>query len=85
MTEEEMEKLAMIFAKTLQQARSVSDSEHFDHHRWISERIKHDQYRAIFWEKLCEHLAAWGAVAVITVVFYALWLYLRHLILNGTP
>lgn len=79
-----MEKLAIIFAKTLQQARSVSDSEHYDHHRWISERIKRDQNKSLFWEKLYEHLAAWGAVAVISVIFYALWLYLRHIILNGT-
>ena len=80
-----MEKLSLAFAQALQQARSVSDSEHYDHHKWISERIKHDQMRTIFWEKLYEHLAGWGAVAVLSVVFYAVWLYLKHLLIGVAP
>lgn len=84
-TDEEMEKFALAIAKALQQSRSVSDSEHFDHHIWITEKIKHDKMKGLFWQKLTEHLAAWGAVAVISVVFYALWLYLIHMIRNGNP
>lgn len=77
-TTEEAEMLAQKFAEKLQQARSVSDSEHFDHHTWITEKIKREQAMRVFWEQMAEHVAKWGAITLITGMGYALWLGIKH-------
>lgn len=74
MTEEQMEQFALALAKALQQARSVSDSEHYDHHVWITERINREKAWREFWEKMRDHVAKWGAVSVLSAIGYALWL-----------
>lgn len=71
---EDAEMLAQKFAEKLQQSRSVSDSEHFDHHRWITERIDSEKARRAFWEEMTKHVAKWGSVAILSFIFYALWL-----------
>ena len=80
LTVENAEILAIAIAKALQQARSVSDSEHFDHHQWISEKIKTEQWRAAFWRQLVEHCVKWGMVSAISVTGYALWLWVKVLV-----
>ena len=75
-----MERFAKIMANAFQQARSVSDSEHYDHHRWISERIKKEQERRKFYEALNDHVAKWGAISIISGVFYAIWLGVKQLL-----
>ena len=65
-------------AKALQQARSVSDSEHYDHHKWISERIDSEKAKRQFWEEMRRHVFKWGMVSVISAGFYALYLGLRQ-------
>jgi len=77
MTPHDMELLATAFARALQQSRSVSDSEHFDHHRWISQKIKTEQWRAQFWKQMLEHIVRWGIISVITAAVYAMWLGLK--------
>ena len=72
--EHEIEKLAVAIAKALQQARSVSDSEHYDHHVWISGKIERDKEARLFWEKMKEHAAKWGMLSVLSSLFYAAWL-----------
>lgn len=74
MNEQEAEHLAIAIAKALQQARSVSDSEHYDHHVWITERINREKAWREFWEKMRDHVAKWGAVSVLSAIVYALWL-----------
>lgn len=78
MTEEQMEQFALALAKALQQARSVSDSEHYDHHVWITERINREKAWREFWEKMRDHVAKWGAVSVLSAIGYALWLGLQE-------
>lgn len=78
MKESEVEMLAVAIAKALQQARSVSDSEHFDHHVWITERIKRDKASREFWEKMRDHVAKWGIISVLSFLFYALWLGMQQ-------
>lgn len=70
----EADLIATAMVRALQQARSVSDSEHFDHHRWISEKIKTEQWRAQFWKQMVEHVAKWGVISVISALVYAFWL-----------
>lgn len=83
-SESDADMLAQKFAEKLQQARSVSDSEHYDHHRWISGRIVADEKRNAFYEKMLEHAWKWGMLSMISGVFYALWLGLKAwLHING--
>lgn len=78
LTAEETDNLAAAIAKALQQARSVSDSEHYDHHRWITKQIQAEERRAEFWRHMAEHAAKWGAISVLSALFYALWLGIRQ-------
>ena len=75
-----MERFAKIMANAFQQARSVSDSEHYDHHRWLAERIKREQAKRQFWEDMQGHVAKWGAISIISGVFYAIWLGVKQLL-----
>lgn len=77
--DDEVERLAIAIAKALQQARSVSDSEHFDHHSWISKKIKREEAMLKFWEQMREHAAKWGMVSVLSGIFYAIWLGVQQL------
>lgn len=82
MTEEEAEHLSVAIARALQQARSVSDSEHYDHHAWITERIKREKAWREFWERMRDHVAKWGAVSLISSLGYALWLGIEQILKN---
>lgn len=77
MKEHDVEALAIAIAKALQQARSVSDSEHYDHHVWITERINRERAWREFWEKMLEHAAKWGMISLLSGIFYALYLGAR--------
>jgi len=72
--------MALAFARAIQQARSVSDSEHFDHHRWVSKRILAEQAREAFWKQMSEHAAKWGMICVLSAGFYALYLGARFML-----
>ena len=82
MTESQLEqiceRLSISIVTALEQARSVSDSEHYDHHLWVSQRIQREQALTKFWKAMFEHVMKWGAVSVVSCVFYAVWLYLKH-------
>ena len=80
LSDEDVDRLAIAIARALQQARSVSDSEHYDHHVWISGRILADKARKEFWEDMHQHLMKWGAVTVISGGGYALYLGVRQLL-----
>ncbi len=83
-SDEDAEKLAQKFAEKLQAARSVSDSEHYDHHRWITERIDSEKARRKFYEQMAEHAIKWGMLSVLTGLFYAIWLGIKAwLHING--
>jgi hypothetical protein len=79
MKDEEMQRFALILAQTLQQSRSVSDSEHYDHHVFIAERIKQVKASRAFWESLSAHVAKWGAVSIISAGGYALYLGVKQM------
>lgn len=86
MTDDEAEKLAVAIGRALQAARSVSDSEHYDHHVWISGRIERDKAWKKFYQQMSEHAAKWGMISVFTFLFYALWLGMQaiiHHVANG--
>lgn len=71
---DDIEAMAIAFAQVLQQSRSVSDSEHFDHHRWVSGRILAERQREEFWREMSKHIVKWGMVGVLSSVFYAMYL-----------
>lgn len=71
---EDTERLAIAMARALQMSRSVSDSEHYDHHRWISQQITKEKWRAEFWRRMALHVTKWGAVSVLSALAYAAWL-----------
>ncbi len=77
--------MAIAIARALQQARSVSDSEHYDHHIWITEKIKRERMEmerhrsaALFWQRMHGHAVSWGMASVLTAALYAAWLLLRE-------
>ena len=76
-SEEDAEMLAQKFAEKLQQARSVSDSEHYDHHKWLAERISREKAKRMFWDAMTEHAVKWGMLSVLSFLFYALWLGIK--------
>ena len=83
MTTEDIEHLAIAIAKALQAARSVSDSEHYDHHRWITAKIEREHAWRRFWDQLSEHVAKWGAISLISAAGYAFYLGLKALVLRA--
>lgn len=84
-SEEDADMLVLKFAHALQQARSVSDSEHYDHHRWITEKIEREQAMRKFWQAMHEHAMKWGMISALSGIFYALWLGIRAWTHLGNP
>lgn len=76
--EGDVERLSIAIAKALQQSRSVSDSEHYDHHRWIVARMEKEKAALEFWEEMKRHAAKFGMLSIITGLFYALVLAFRE-------
>lgn len=70
---EDAEMMAQKFAEKLQQARSVSDSEHYDHHAWIAKRISAEEERKKFYSDLGDRLAEksiWGLLVVLGLLLW---------------
>ena len=80
MGDADIEQLALAIAKALQSARSVSDSEHYDHHRWISSKIERENAWRAFWEEMRRHVIKWGSISVLSGLFYAAWLGFQQLV-----
>lgn len=68
------DQMALAMTRALQQARSVSDSEHFAHHVWITKQIEREQLRTEFWRQMLAHVAKWGVVSVVSATVFALYL-----------
>lgn len=75
--EEEAEMIAQKFAEKLQQARSVSDTEHYAHHRWIAKQIERDEARTRLFDELTKHVMKWGIIGVVSFIFYGAYLAAR--------
>ena len=82
MKEEEAEMIAQKFAEKLQQARSVTDSEHYNHHKWIAKQIERDEARIRLYDELTKHVVKWGLVGVLSFLFYAVWLAAKEQMLH---
>ena len=75
--------LTRAMVKALQQARSVSDSEHYDHHQWIALKIKTERARAAFWDQMLQHVVKWGVISIISAVVYACYLGFKLMAARG--
>lgn len=73
LTEENIELLAQRFAEKLQQARSVSDSEHYDHHAWIAKQIKREEAWTELYIDARKSLVRWGLIGMVGFILYAVW------------
>jgi hypothetical protein len=80
MTTEEMDQLAQVVVRALRESPDASSGEHYHHHEWITEQIQKVKVQKEFWKRLTDHIAIWGALGVVSVVFYALWLYLKKVL-----
>lgn len=80
--EEFAEVMAVAMVRALQQGRSVSDSEHFDHHQWIKAKMKAEVERAVFWEEMRKHAAKLGIASLITSVGFAFYLGVKTIVMN---
>lgn len=70
------DRLALVDALSEVMNRRVQD--HTAHHEWIEAQIRKDTARAEFWDRLREHLIKWGAVSLVTLVFYLMWQGFKH-------
>lgn len=86
MTREDLEEFAEVMAiamvKALQQGRSVSDSEHFDHHQWIVAKMNAEKNRAAFWDEMSKHAAKIGLASLVTSVGFAIYLGVKAIVLS---
>ena len=80
MDDADVDRFATAIARALQQARSVSDSEHYDHHVWIKQRIEAERSKLEFWNSMRTHVLKWGAISVVSAGVYALWLGVRQIL-----
>lgn len=78
LSKEEMEKFGRVLVGMLQQSRSVSDSEHYDHHVWIKTRIEADRERKEFWRDMRKSLARWGFVGLAGALLFSIWLWIKY-------
>ncbi len=78
--DDDVERLSIAIARALQQARSVSDSEHYDHHVWITEQIARERAARKFWEALRDHVIKWGAISIVSTTGYAFYLGFKALL-----
>lgn len=79
-SEADAERISVAVAKALQAARSVSDSEHYGHHKWISaKRAREEAWRDV-WVDLRKHVLKWGAVSLLTGFFYVIWLGIKAMV-----
>lgn len=84
-SEDDLERMAAALARALQQARSVSDSEHYDHHTWIKQKIESEKARTEFWTAMLAHVLKWGAITILSGAFYAMYLGARAAIKLPMP
>lgn len=68
------EAAAVAAVKALQEAKFISDSDHYNHHAWISANIKAEEARAQLFDELKKHVAKWGTIGVLSAIFYGLYL-----------
>lgn len=78
LTEEEIELITQRFTEKLQQARSVSDSVHYDHHMWLKKKIEKEEARARLYDELTRHVYKWGIIGVASFVGYAVYLAVKE-------
>lgn len=69
---------ALAAVKALQQAKFISDNDHYNHHNWISAKIKSEESRAALFDELTKHVAKWGTIGVISFIFYGLYLAVKQ-------
>jgi len=74
-------------AETLQQARSVSDSVHYDHHKWIQAQIEREEAWRDLWRDMRVRLIQKGIWAVLLgiggVMLYAATMWIRSQFIKG--
>lgn len=80
MNSAEIQELIAALLHALRESRSIPEAQHTDHHAWIAERIARERARRMFWCQMQAHVAKWGAVSVLTAIFYALWLGIEQLL-----
>lgn len=77
------EAAAIAAVKAIQEAKFVSDQDHYNHHNWIAAKIKSEEARAAFFVELTKHVAKWGTIGVISALFYGLWLVAKESFKRG--
>lgn len=75
----------MAAVKALQEAKFISDQDHYNHHAWIASRVKAEEARTEFMRELTKHVAKWGTIGVLSCVFYGLYLVMVAAVKRGSP
>lgn len=87
MSEGDMQRMATSVAKAvameLDGRRSIDETTHQKQHNYIGIKMEKDKKWAEFWDALTKHIVKWGIIGAISVIGYALWYYIKHLINNG--
>lgn len=82
MEQEKLEALGQIIVKELEKSRTISDSEHSDHHQWlrmdIARRKKCQERRQKIIDSVMGSLLISGAVGVLSGAWYLVRHFFKH-------
>lgn len=62
----------------LKESKFVSDQEHANHHGWIASKIKSEEARTELFKELTKHVVKWGAIGILSFIFYGIYLALKN-------
>lgn len=77
MSEDEATKIANAVVHALEGARSLSREEHDSDHVWVRTQRDKEKRKQEIWEQIKIHLMKYGAVAMVSAMFLAVWHYLK--------
>lgn len=62
----------------IKEAKFISDESHYNHHTWIAAKIKREEALEALLTELAKHVTKWGAVGVLSFVFYGIYLAIKR-------
>jgi len=73
----ESDKIAQAVVKALEESRHISREDHHEHHSYLAGKMARDQKWIEVLDQVKLHLIKYGALAVLTGAFVALWQYVK--------
>lgn len=78
MTAPNVQEITQAVLDALDRRREISEAQHIEDHNFIRNLIHREERRGDFWRDLHSHVLKWGALSLLSVLGYALWIYIRQ-------